>query len=98
MHCCGMLMLLPPCARICKWSTNWLLVPAAVQGPVWQQLVELCDLSPLCAPARLRRQKEANKHLRSVNTQLCSDNKQLQSENAALRLQLQRSQANIQGQ
>ena len=53
-----------------------------VQGSVQQQLEELCDLSPVCAPARLKRQKEANAQLR-VEVEI-------------LRMQLQRSQAQIQ--
>jgi hypothetical protein len=53
-----------------------------LQGSVQQQLEELCDLSPLCAPARLKRQKEVIK--------------QLQLENTALRLQLEGSQARAQ--
>jgi hypothetical protein len=52
-----------------------------LQGSVRQQVEALCDLSPLCAPARLRSQREANRQLRSIN-------KQLRSQNVALRLQL----------
>jgi hypothetical protein len=53
-----------------------------LQGSVQEQLEELCDRSPVCAPTRARRQREVNKQLRV--------------DNRILRLQLQRSQAQVQ--
>jgi hypothetical protein len=53
-----------------------------LQGSVQQQLDALCDLSPVCAPARLKRQKEATERQ--------------QEEIEILRIQLQRSQAQVQ--
>jgi hypothetical protein len=67
-----------------------------LQGSVREQLEMLCDLSPVCPPVRLKRQKQVITQLQSDNRQLRSDNQQLEMENTAL--QLQHSQANIQGQ
>jgi hypothetical protein len=38
-----------------------------LQSSIQQQLEALCELSPLCAPAYLKRQKEANERLQAVN-------------------------------
>ena len=62
-----------------------------LQGSVRQQLEALCDLSPVCAPVRLRKQREAVEQLRS-------DKEQLRAEVLALRMQLERSQAQVQEQ
>ena len=68
-----------------------------------EQLEEVCDFSPVCAPARARRHREAigqlcsdNKQLQSDKEQLQSDKEQLQAEVLAMRMQLARSQAQVQ--
>jgi chromosome segregation ATPase len=66
-----------------------------LQGSVQEQLEALWDLSPVCAPARLRKQRKANEQLESDNTQLQSDKAQLQAEVLALRTQLEHSQAQV---
>jgi predicted nucleic acid-binding Zn-ribbon protein len=60
-----------------------------LQGSVREQLEALCDISPVCAPTRLKRQREAVEQMRS-------DKEQLQAEVLALRMQLERSQAQVQ--
>jgi hypothetical protein len=65
--------------------------PSLPQGSVQQQLEALCDLSPVCAPALLRRQREANAQLRL-------DKEQLQAEVLSLRMQLGLSQVQVQQQ
>jgi hypothetical protein len=67
-----------------------------LQGSVQQQLEAMCDLSAVCAPARLRKQREANEQLESDNTQLRSDKEQLQADVLALRRQLELRQAQVQ--
>ena len=59
-----------------------------LQGSVRQQLQALCDVSPVCAPVRLKRQREAVAHL-------LSDKVQLQAEVLALRTQLELRQAQV---
>jgi hypothetical protein len=59
-----------------------------LQGSVQQQLEALCDISPVCAPARLRKQREAN-------AQLHLDKEQLQAEVLAMRTQLGLSQGQV---
>lgn len=59
-------ILLPPSHKL---SIHTGALPVRLlQGSVQQQLEELCDRSPLCAPARLNRQKEVIKQLRLDNT------------------------------
>lgn len=53
-----------------------------LQGSVREQLEALCDRSPVCAPAMLRKQRE------TIG--------QLQSEVETLRMQLHRSQTQVQ--
>jgi hypothetical protein len=59
-------MLLPPAHKLSIHTCALLVL--VLQGSVQQQLEELCDRSPLCAPARLKRQKEVIKQLRMDNT------------------------------
>jgi hypothetical protein len=67
-----------------------------LQGSVQQQLEQLCDISPVYAPTRLRRQRAANEKLWSDNVQLRSDKEQLQAQVLALRMHLGHSQAQVQ--
>jgi hypothetical protein len=84
------------CCRVFVLLLFLLHVAIPLQGSVRQQLEALCDLSPVCAPGRLRRQREANEQLESDNTQLRSDKEQLQADVLALRSQLELSQAQVQ--
>jgi hypothetical protein len=59
-----------------------------LQGSVRQQLQALCDVSPVYAQVRLKRQREAVAHL-------LSDKVQLQAEVLALRTQLELRQAQV---
>jgi hypothetical protein len=61
-------------------SLTYLAIPALyvpllmllllLQSSVQQQLEALCELSPLCAPAFLKKQKEVNAQLQAANTAL----------------------------
>jgi regulator of replication initiation timing len=72
------------CADADAGPSNWLLLvfPHMLQESVSEQLDALCDLSPLLAPARLKRYKEA-----------ADEVQQLRVENDRLRKQLARSRA-----
>ena len=59
-----------------------------LQGSVREQLHALCDASPVCAPARLRKQRAAVE-------QLQSDREHLQAEVSTLRMQLEHSKARV---
>lgn len=66
-----------------------------LQASVQQQLEALCDLSPLCAPAHLKRQKEVNKQLQA---ELCALHSKLRHSQGQLRHsqgQLSRSEAQL---
>jgi septal ring factor EnvC (AmiA/AmiB activator) len=69
---------------------------AAVQESVQQQLEALCELSPLCAPAHLKQQKETNKQLQAeiyaLRSKLRHSRTQLRNSEA----QLRRSEAHVQ--
>jgi hypothetical protein len=57
-----------------------------LHGSVREQLEALCDASPVCAPVRIRKQREAAEQLQSKR-------EHLQAEVSILRMQLERSQA-----
>jgi predicted outer membrane protein len=64
-----------------------------LQGSVREQLEALCDLSTVCAPAQLRKQREANKQLRSEVKTLRMQLQRSQSQNQRLQQQLKAAQA-----
>ena len=62
---------------------------------MWQQLDALCDRSPVCAPARLRRQQAENQRLHQANQGLQEQLAQSRAHNRQLQQQLAQSEERV---
>lgn len=67
-----------------------------LQSSIQQQLEALCELSPLCAPAFLKKQKEVNEQQQAEISALRSKLRHSQGQLARSQGQLRRSEAQVQ--